>query len=253
MTTEYSGSGDLELSLRLLWGRREPRTRGPRPGIDVESIVATAIRIADAEGLAAVSMRRIAQELGMGTMSLYRYVRGKAELLTVMLDRVYEDDPDRPGGPPPGVGWREGLQHFARGYRKLLEDHPWLLQVSGARPTLGPNGLAGTERMLAVLESSGLDDVRKIQALTAVSNYVLGTTRLLVEASQAASRTGLSDEQFRAAQEPFLTEFLARGDHPHLQRAMAAGAWDTRDDGFEFGLDCLLDGIQKRVDSAAGR
>src|SRR3712207_6789445 len=96
--TEYSGSGDLELSLRLLWGRREPRSRGPKPGLDVETIVTTAIRIADADGLAGLSMRRIAQELGVGTMSLYRYVRGKSELLTVMLDRVLDED--AAAGPP---------------------------------------------------------------------------------------------------------------------------------------------------------
>jgi AcrR family transcriptional regulator len=248
MTTEFSGSGDLELSLRLLWGRREPRTRGPKPGLDVETIVRTAIRVADAEGLAAVSMRRIAQELGVGTMSLYRHVKGKSELLTVMLDRVYEDDPNQLGE---GIGWRAGLEAFAHGYRKLLEDHSWLLQVSEARPTLGPNGLAGTERLLAVLATTGLDERHKIQALVAVSNYVQGSTRLLIEASQAASRTGLSDEQFWAAQEPFLTEFLARGDHPHLLRTMDAGVWESGDDGFQFGLDCLLDGIQKRIEAAA--
>jgi AcrR family transcriptional regulator len=248
--TEYSGSGDLELSLRLLWGRREPRSRGPKPGLDVEAIVSTAIRIADTDGLAGLSMRRIAQELGVGTMSLYRYVRGKSELLTVMLDRVLDED--AAAGPPAGAGWREALAGFAHGYRALLERHPWLLQVSEARPTLGPNGLAGTERLLAALDGSGLGEPEKLHAITAVSNYTQGATRILVEASQAAARTGVSDEQFWAAQTPFLREFLARGDHPHLSRAMDAGVWDGPDTGFEFGLECLLDGIERRAAAARG-
>ncbi|MGO4423231.1 TetR/AcrR family transcriptional regulator, partial [Streptomyces sp. MCAF7] len=93
-TTEHSGSGDISRSLELLWGTGERPSRGPKRGLTLERIVTAAIAVADAEGLAAVSMRRLSAELGTGTMSLYRYVPGKAELLDLMLDQVQSFDPD---------------------------------------------------------------------------------------------------------------------------------------------------------------
>src|ERR671915_993295 len=108
--TEYTGRGDPARSMALLWGIQKPPTRGPKPGLQVERIVEAAIRVADAEGLAALSMRRVAGELGVGTMSLYTYVPGKAELLDVMLDTVLAEQarPDEAAG-----GWRAGLERRA--------------------------------------------------------------------------------------------------------------------------------------------
>ena len=93
-TTEHSGSGDVSRSLELLWGLGERPSRGPKPGLTLDRIVTAAVAVADAEGLGALSMRRVATDLGVGTMSLYRYVPGKAELLDLMLDKVAEFDAD---------------------------------------------------------------------------------------------------------------------------------------------------------------
>lgn len=128
-------------SIELLWGTRGPRTRGPKPGLTVEGIVAAAIELADADGLESLSMRRVAERLGVGTMSLYRYVPGKAELLDVMVDRV-NTETERPGDV--AGGWRGRLEQIARENRRLFERHPWLLQVFPGRPPLGPGIIAST-------------------------------------------------------------------------------------------------------------
>lgn len=121
-TTEHSGSGDVSRSLELLWGLDERPSRGPKPGLTLDRIVTTAVAVADADGLGALSMRRVATDLGVGTMSLYRYVPGKAELLDLMLDKVAEFDAD--AHPDPAAGWRPAMEALARGSRQQYQRHP---------------------------------------------------------------------------------------------------------------------------------
>src|SRR5439155_23227897 len=130
---------DPARSLALLWRTRERASRKGKPDLSVDLIVRAAIDIADASGLGALSMRRVAERLGVGTMSLYTYVPGKAELLDVMLDAVY-GEPDRPDAVP--GGWRARLERIARENLALYQRHPWLLQVATSRPVLGPNAIA---------------------------------------------------------------------------------------------------------------
>ncbi|MBG0830436.1 TetR/AcrR family transcriptional regulator [Planomonospora sp. ID67723] len=261
MTTEYSGRGDVAFSLKVMWGGEERPTRGPRPGLSVARIVEAAIRVADAEGLSALSMRRIATELGVGTMSLYRYVPGKAELVDLMLDTAYGEDldPERDPGQEAerlrAGGWRAGLEQIARGSWALHLRHPWILQVSQARPVLGPSSITGLEIAMRLLDGIGLDDLQMMKVITLVDSYVTGTARLVVEAGQAAQRTGVSDEDFWDAQGPFLMRFLSDERFPTLARAAAAGVFSGDDGdgfGFEFGLQRVLDGIEAFV-AAAGR
>ncbi len=126
MTTEYPGRGNPQRSLELLWGEPKVPSRGPKPGLDLARIVRTAIELADAEGLAALSMRRVAERLGVGAMSLYTYIPGKAELLDLMLDQVQGEllMEELPGG-----DWRARLEARARQDWALYERHPWLLQI----------------------------------------------------------------------------------------------------------------------------
>ncbi len=152
--TETSGSGDIVRTLELLWDAGPRPSRGPKPGLTLDRIVEAAVQVADAEGLEAVSMRRVATELGTGAMSLYRYVPGKAELLDLMLDRV-----QRPGADPHaalGDGtWRSALEALARETLALYRRHPWLLQVNQSRPILGPGALDGMERVMAHIKPMG--------------------------------------------------------------------------------------------------
>lgn len=256
MTTHYSGSGDLTRSLELLWGTREQPTRGPKPGLSIAAIVGKAIEVADSDGLPAVSMRRIADELGVGTMSLYRHIPGKSELLDLMLDAVagepFAERPD-PGAPLLAGGWRASLEEFARGAWAMFHRHPWLLQVSQARPIMGPNEMLGTEAILAAIAEMGLNDGDMVAVLSTVYAYVSGIARNNVEYVQAATTTGVSDEDWWGAQAPFLEKVIASGNYPHLTRVSEAGAWDTDNDGFEFGLKCVMDGIEAQVRAGPGR
>ncbi|GAA2426219.1 TetR/AcrR family transcriptional regulator [Streptomyces macrosporus] len=253
MTTRENGD-HLRRSLELLWGRRERPARGPKPGLTLERIVAAGIRIADAEGIDALSMRRVAAELGVGTMSLYRYVPGKAELLELMIDRAYgmTDGSDAPRD----ADWRTVMRHVALGTWRMYLDHPWLLRINLARPVLGPGAVAGFDYALSGLADLDLTDHERMGFVAALDGYVAGCARTHVNAAQAAQQTGISDEEFWSAHGPMLEKAMLSGAYPHV----AALAEDTfavpGEKLFEFGLERLLDGMEaflaERTDERSG-
>ncbi|GLW09659.1 TetR family transcriptional regulator [Microtetraspora sp. NBRC 13810] len=256
MTTEYTGSGDPRRSVELLWGLRDGPRRGPKPRFSVPQIARAAIELADAEGLAALSMRRVADRLGVTAMSLYSYVPGKAELLDVMVDTVYaETDRTR----DPASGWRDGLEAVARDNWALYLRHPWLLQVAAVgRPVLGPHMIAKYDHELSAVDGIGLADVEMDLVLGLVTNYVHGAVRAAVEAAQVEQRTGLTDEQWWEAWAPVLGKVLDEGRHPVAARVGSAagreyGAAYAPERSFEFGLQRLLDGIEVFVRGRSGR
>lgn len=179
MNTEYSGGGDPAKSLELLWGLQSKPTRGPKPALTVDRIVAAGVKIADADGLPAMSIRRVADELGVGAMTLYRYLPGKGELIDVMLDTVYRELPLR----EVTGDWRARLDEVARENREMYLRHPWLLQVAVSRPPLGPGVMAKYEYELSAIEGIGLTDVEMDAAVALVNGYVHGAVRSAVEAA----------------------------------------------------------------------
>ena len=241
MTTEQSTANFLARSIELLWGTPERPSRGPKPGLTVDRIVDTAITVADTDGLDALSMRRVARELGAGTMSLYRYVPGKVELLILMLDRV--SDPSEDVQKAVGMNWRGVLEVAARGSFHLYRRHPWLLQVNWTRPVFGPNTLARVEFVISGLGDLGLSDQERVNVLLAIDGYVTGTARTQIQYASAAEETGITDEEYWQQQIPALERAMKTGRYP----AMATLADDAFDAGweesFEFGLQRLLDGI----------
>ncbi|WP_228974180.1 TetR/AcrR family transcriptional regulator [Streptomyces sp. DH12] len=242
--TTTSGSGDIVRSLELLWGTEAPSTRGPRRGLTLERIVTAAVGLADAEGLGAVSMRRLSTELGVGTMSLYRYVPGKAELLDLMLDRVQ-------GLPPDTVvteqaDWRAAVETLARGYLDLYRRHPWLLKVNQSRSVLGPSTLRGLESALGGLRGMGLSDPETLSVIIAVQSFVGGIARMEIEAVEAAKETGVSDEEFWKSQEPILARAMESGRFP-LMAQLSDDTFSAEFDHFAFGLRCLLEGFEAVV------
>jgi AcrR family transcriptional regulator len=251
MSTEYGGSGDLSISLKLLWRRQERPSRGPKPSLTVDRIAEAGIELADAEGLAALSMRRVAKHLGVGTMSLYRYVPSKAELVDVMLDLVYADEAKRVK--PPGMTWREGVEEIARSSRGLYQRHSWLVQISQARPLLGPNALASFEYALSVLADTGLTAAEKLNVIVLVDGYVVGATRNEIEATQAAERTGISDEQFWAAHEPFMIEMMSTGNYPNMAQLPDVVFEESSNTAFDFGLDRVIDGVEALIRQKASQ
>jgi AcrR family transcriptional regulator len=266
--TEYASRGNARLSLTLLWKRDRPRTRGPKPGLTVDAVVAAAVALADTEGLGAVSMRVVGQRLGVGTMSLYTYVPGKAELLDLMLDAVLAELPIGP--PPEAGGWRVAAEARARRYWEFYERHPWVLQVAGSRAVLGPHELDQYEATLRIFDGLGLSAVEVTRAAQLLLTYVGGAARAVSDARAAEQTTGMSDDEWwsaRAAQLEALTadiDWAAR--FPTSSRLEAEHAFDQLDRDpddptpytvwealrtFEFGLERLLDGMEVLISRRA--
>ncbi|MEV5549534.1 TetR/AcrR family transcriptional regulator [Streptomyces sp. NPDC052309] len=242
--TERSGSGDIARTLELLWDTGRRPSRGPKPGLSLERIVEAAVGVADRDGLGAVSMRRIATELGTGTMSLYRYVPGKAELLDLMLDRV-----QRPSADETDFGdgtWRAALEAMGRATLALYRRHPWLLEVNQSRPILGPSALDGMEKVLARIKPMGLSDPELLSAIVAIDGYVVGAARTQVYQEEAERTSGLTDTQFWEAQQPALEKVMTSGRYPVLA-SLSEDTFDPGFDHFEFGLQRILDGLEVLV------
>jgi AcrR family transcriptional regulator len=249
VTTEYGGSGDPRRSIELLWGVRERPRRGPKPRLTVDQVTRAAIALADAEGLAAVSMRRIAEQLGVSGMSLYTYVPGKAELLDLMLDSVYGETA-RPGHGDAGL--RARLERVARENWALYRRHPWLLEVATSRPVLGPNTTAKYDYELRALVGTGLTEIEMDLLVSVLTNYVHGAARTAVEAAAARERTGQSDAEWWETYAPLLEKVLDPDRYPTAAAVGTAagqeyGAATDPERAFEFGLGLLLDGVEALV------
>ena len=261
--TVYGGSGDPARSLALLWRDRRPPARRGRTELDVDRIVAAALAIADADGLGALSMRRVADRLGAGVMSLYTYVPGKAELIDLMFDAVCDaacDDAECDSGDPgdPGdAGWRGRLERIARDQWALYHRHPWLVHLAFNRPVLGPNAMARYERELRAVEGIGLTDLEMDSVISLVAGHVEGAARRSIEIRQAQRRTGMTDQQWWSAHSPLLAELVDSGRFPTAARVGAAAGrahGSAYDPGyaFEFGLQRVLDGIEMLVQGRHG-
>ncbi|HEY0639579.1 MAG TPA: TetR/AcrR family transcriptional regulator [Pseudonocardiaceae bacterium] len=248
-----SAAGDPARSLGLLWG---PHTRPGRSGLTVAAIVAAATALADAEGLGAVSMRRVAERLGVGAMSLYTHVVSHADLVQVMVDTaagtVYADvdEPSRAPG-----GWRGALEFVARRNWELYQRHPWLLDVAGARPVLGPHTSLKYEAELRPLDGVGLTDVEMDSVLTLVLGHVDGTARALAGVTRTREETGMTDEEWWRAYGPALSTVMDPARFPVAGRVGSASSqqYNAAQDpvhALDFGLRCILDGVAALI---AGR
>ncbi|NUW45811.1 TetR/AcrR family transcriptional regulator C-terminal domain-containing protein [Nonomuraea rhodomycinica] len=208
-----------------------------------ERVVAVAVEMADAEGLAAVSMRGVAGRLGASTMSLYRHVRDKDDLVGLMIDAVLGEFP-LPEEPPPG--WRARLELSARLQWAAYRRHPWLAWVTSlTRPRPSPGLLRHTEWALAAVDGHGLapDAMMRIHIL--LYSYVQGIAANLELEQQAQAATGLTDEEWMDRNAPY-PALLAQGGYPTFVKVVEDLGGDFEldlDRLFEFGLRPLLDGL----------
>ncbi|MFI6587218.1 TetR/AcrR family transcriptional regulator [Embleya sp. NPDC050493] len=248
MAREKSRRADPARTLALLWRTGEAPTRGPKQGLTVDRIVHAAIEIADADGLAALSMRAVAERLGVGTMSLYTYVPGKAELLHVMFDTVLGENelPDTSG-----LGWRTALERHARADHALAQRHPWVVQLWGPGLLLmGPRITARAESALRTIADLGLTEPEMAHIVGLVDAYVRGITQLAVDVNQDAVSSGEGYEDWWAESTPYLERLIQPARFPTLTRVWAAGTYEEAPDaGFEFGLRLVLDGIETLIRS----
>lgn len=232
--------------LRLLWrGAEEPSARS---GLTVGRIVDAGVRVADAEGLEAVSMRRVAAELKVGAMSLYTYVPGKEELVYLMFDQVYGEldvERSREGS------WRQRLEAFARAHWDLLHAHPWLLDVPLRRPVVGPNASDLFEYQLSIVDGIGLDPLEMNATLDLVNEFVAGAASRQRAIRRDAEESGISDEEWWYRVSPTLTEVMADRHYPLSHRVGTAVAAPHLETTYllDFGLARILDGLERLVES----
>ena len=217
--------------------------RGPGAaagGLAPDRIVAAAIQVADAEGLAGLSMRRVAAEIGAAPMSLYRHVADKDDLVVQMMNAVFAQT--RLPDPPPG-GWRPRLELAGRTFWAMFRAHPWLASaLSLTRPQVMPDALPFTEWMLTALDGHGLDLSTMFTAYLMLINYVRGTAVNLEAEAEAEAATGLDSEEWLESQAQFWTSLPAAG-YPLFQRLISQEYDFSLDEIFEFGLQRLLDGL----------
>ncbi len=264
MTAEQRGTNRMEREVELLWGLRQPEPRrGPKPRLSRGAVVAAAVALADAEGLEAVSMQRVAKELGYTTMSLYRYVDSKEDMLVLMSDAAMDGDP-----PPPREGgdWRAGVEEWVHGAVAMYRRHPWGVYLTLNGPPNGPNGLRWMESGLREISRSGLDVGWSLQMLTMLSAILRETVRIELDMIRAARAAGgtmadtgrdysrglrrvVTEEEF-----PTITRLLREGvmeEFPDTGRGDAGGPTEDLD----FSIRRVLDGIEVYVERqrASGR
>ena len=254
--------GDRRAERLRTHAREDAKRRQQHPprraaALSREEIVRAALNVADAEGPDAISMRRIARELRSGTMSLYWHIRSKEELLDLMIDSIVGEAE----APEPSGDWRADLRAIAGSARDTLHRHRWAVNFMGGRPPLGPKSLRNLEHALSVFDGLGLDKATAMTTLMAVNTYVLGAVlremqEMNGEHYMAEVFAGLSEAEKQALIREFTARIRGAGQFPHMVAMMVEGidpdAPETRDERFEFGLDCLLDGIAARLPRGAG-
>ncbi|GAA2102064.1 TetR/AcrR family transcriptional regulator C-terminal domain-containing protein [Streptomyces albiaxialis] len=223
----------------VIWSRPERTGRGPRPAYSRKDIAGAAVRIADADGLDAVSMRRVAAELGCGTMSLYNYVPRKEDLHELMADAVIgEYDLSR----EPSGDWRADLLDMAYRTRALMHRHPWLPRMMSPVHGFSPNGLRYLEHALSCMDSLEVTYGAKLELLAMLNGMV--TTFVSNELATAERTRSLpwSEEQEQAVRGAYLIRQLAGGEHPRMSAALAEdnGPIDL-EAGFDRALRRVLD------------
>ncbi len=243
---DKSGTG-LPASIEAAWGLRERPSKGPKPGLSLQRIVDAAVHVADTDGLAAVSMSRVAADLGAATMSLYRYVRAKDELLVLMVDTAYGKAPDAAGDD----GWRPGLRRWASAELAGLRRHPWVLHVPLSGMSLvSPNQNQWLEEGLRCLRDTGLIPVEKMSTMLLVTGFVRSWATMSGDINASLLSAGTTNQQAMSSFGRALTKLTDPQQFPELHAIIAAGVFDAEDgpdDEYLFGLERILDGIEALI------
>lgn len=238
----------LPRGVALAWGVAAHPQRGPKRELSLERIVESAIELADAEGLGAVSMAAVAGRLGFTTMALYRYVTNKDELLMVMADAAL--------GVPPlsireGETWRERVTAYHRETLAVYEAHPWLLDVPIEGVPATPASLGWLEEGLAALEGTPLDWHEKTAVMLLVQGVARWTATIERGYRSRAASDGVSPDEIDRVTEHVLDTLVTAEGYPHVRQALDHGILTADADPFSFGLDRVLDGVALYVERRA--
>jgi AcrR family transcriptional regulator len=225
---------DPKALAELLWGLRKPRTRGPKPAFDLAQLADTAVKVADAEGLEAVSMHRVAAELGLTKMALYRYVNGKTELVAIMIEAAVGTPPDLSGA----TGWRAKLEEYARRLSATWRHHPWLPSITVGDRVMGPRETGWSERALSALADTPLTERERLDAVMLVSHHI--------RATHPAATTQGTQTWTNGSAAPIMRDMLLRNADlfPLLATTVATPSATTTQ---QFGLHALLEGLEHTI------
>lgn len=231
---------ELPRGVALAWGVAASPQRGPKRELSIERIVEAAVEIADAEGLAAVSMSSVASALGFTTMSLYRYVSAKDDLILLMQEHGI-------GLPPATIAdasdWRTGLTLYAQATRESYAAHPWLVDV----PILGtpntPNNLAWMDAALGAMRETGLTHDERVGVLLLLGGHVRWEATINRGYTISNDHLGMTPPERTAEEAQLMASLVSEEAFPHLTESVRAGFMESKVNPFEFGLTLLLDGI----------
>ncbi|WBQ07122.1 TetR/AcrR family transcriptional regulator [Kribbella sp. CA-293567] len=233
---------ELPADVALMWGLRDTTKRGPKPSLTIGDITQAAIELADAEGLAAVSMARVAERLGNSTMALYRHVKSKDDLFVLMSDAALE----RPTPLPADLDWRAGLTFWANGVLTAVRRHRWFAQLPISGPPAGPNNLAWFDSALRAMKDTSLSEEVKVGVVMGLMTYVHGQIRLSLDLASGFADNPDAFTRYGAT----LARVVDPRQLPALAQVLAAGVFDdvmSFDEGdaadFDFGLQLYLDGV----------
>ncbi|MEH3154914.1 MAG: TetR/AcrR family transcriptional regulator [Gordonia paraffinivorans] len=235
--------------LEVLWDRPSGTRRGPKPGVGIRDIGAAGVRVADRGGAETISMKAVATELGMTSMSLYRYVTNKDELLAVVLDEAY--------GPCPrdtveGGTWRERVESWTRAIAAALTARPWIVDIPLSAPPATPNVLGWTDAGVAAFEGTGLPARSVLSSLLVLDGFVRNHVRQSTQLG-ALRADGSRAPDDRSYEKGILALVGDTGRLPALAAAAAeishGEASDFYADELDYGIAVLLDGLTHRVES----
>ncbi|WP_166874007.1 MULTISPECIES: TetR/AcrR family transcriptional regulator [unclassified Salinibacterium] len=239
----------LPHELRVAWGLDAAATRGPKPGLSIHRILQAGIELADEQGLAAISMASVAKRLGFTSMSLYRYVESKDELLRLMADAAIELPPALAAG----SGWRAGLAVWTRAIIAHYRDHPWVLELPITGAPVLPNNLAVMELGLSALEQTPLVPQEKLATILLLSGYARNEAMLAAQLTQGRAQSGLTPDEAGQQYAAALGLLVTAERFPALAKLAASGVFtqpsdvDFPPEMTQFGLDRILDGIDAHI------
>jgi AcrR family transcriptional regulator len=257
------GNEELRKRSSLLWDEQQRSARGPKPTVRREDIVQAAIEVADRDGLAALTMQAVAERLGFTTMALYRYFPGKEALIDASVDAAMGQPPERKG---PRKGWREEVKHWAFAKRAMLCSRPWLAELPFVAAPHGPNWLSWHEAFLRTIVDTKLSPEDMMDMLSIVHAYVSGSSDTAISLARATSR-GVSVEEWAQAVSMDLSRAIRDPRYPILSSILLSksggiseasplpargGRPRTMDESFDFGLERVLDGIERYIESQRG-
>jgi len=235
---------DLPRGVALAWGLAADPQRGPKREMSVERIVEAAVAIADADGLGAVSMAAVAARLGYTTMSLYRYVSAKDDLVLLMQEEATGVPPDDVCGEE---GWRARLAAVFRASVQVYVRHPWMLDIPITGTPATPNSAAWMDVMLEALEGTPLSEEERLAVALTVAGHARWYGTIIAAYTRQARDRGMSQEEITAAEDRLFAGLITADDYPSLHRAVQAGVFRSDADPFVFGLERILDGVDAHI------